>query len=343
MNAKILGALTILAVALAAYLLLPQQQVQEDDRLFPGLSIEVLNQINRIGIFSAGNETRLERDEQGIWRIPEQQNYPADVVKIRNLLALFADVRTLETKTSDPEFYRKLGVEDPESEGADNVRVDFSTPDSSWSLIVGRTSSQRGKGNYVRKSGDDVSWLIDQTIIADKDAGDWLEQQILHIEEADLKSITIDDAESGKQLEVAREEAGKPLKLKNETGEESGDLIYRIHRLSSVVDYLRFKHLMPAATARSLVQDESRLMAKYTDYDGLEVTIRAYKKNDKEIFTLETGVAEGSSETAREESRTLADLVAGHAYEVPTNVYTALVGSTKEIVGKLGEAEKEEE
>ena len=82
-------------------------------RLFlPGLE-SMLSETNQVTIVKGGNEAvaTLQRNADG-WTVAERGGYPADFAKFRSSLLALAEARVLEVKTSDPEQYNRLGVED---------------------------------------------------------------------------------------------------------------------------------------------------------------------------------------------------------------------------------------
>ena len=83
-----------------------------------------LNDIRRVVITGPGNEViaTLERGAE-LWTVAERNNYPADVGSIRKNLLALAEARIVEEKTSSPEFYERLGVQDLADEGAGGVQL----------------------------------------------------------------------------------------------------------------------------------------------------------------------------------------------------------------------------
>ena len=67
----------------------------------------------------------------------ERDNYPADEGKVRKLLIAIADAKVLEEKTSKPESYATLGVEDTKAAGATSLRIDLVGAPKPVSLIAG--------------------------------------------------------------------------------------------------------------------------------------------------------------------------------------------------------------
>ena len=205
MNVKII-ILAVLAIAVASYLMITSQhKVEEKQSLFPELTLEKLNDITQIDVYSENKEFKMVRDEQKIWRLPESQNYPANAIRIRRLLNLLAEAKKIEPKTAVVENYSRLGVQDPTAEGAINTLITLTSPDKKRSLIMGRPDPKLSKGQYVRRPDEKQSWLINQRILFEVDGSEWLDKEILHIESRLIESIEVTDQASGMTLLLARE------------------------------------------------------------------------------------------------------------------------------------------
>ena len=64
-------------------------------------------------IYKAGDARVVElKRRASSWTVSERDNYPADEAKLRKLLIAIADAKLDEEKTSNPESYATLGVED---------------------------------------------------------------------------------------------------------------------------------------------------------------------------------------------------------------------------------------
>ena len=54
---------------------------------------------------------RLTRDDE-TWRLAEKAGHRANVPKVRELLLKLSRAKLLEEKTSNPEYYKRLGVDE---------------------------------------------------------------------------------------------------------------------------------------------------------------------------------------------------------------------------------------
>ena len=129
-------------------------------KLFPELEKQV-NDVHTILIERAAGSITLQRAVGG-WGVTEKKGYPVDMESVRKSLIALAQMTTVEAKTSDPERYSKLGVEDITAAGAASMQVTLKDAGGKEvaKLILGK--EQEGKGGmpsgnvYVRRPGEKV-------------------------------------------------------------------------------------------------------------------------------------------------------------------------------------------
>jgi len=111
----LLMALTAFAVVLAVATLAVGgaggERVGTDQRALPALSAE-LGDVASVEVHRAGLDLTFVRDGDN-WLVAQKSNYPADPGKIRRIVLALADMSLVEPKTSKPELYPRLEVEDP--------------------------------------------------------------------------------------------------------------------------------------------------------------------------------------------------------------------------------------
>jgi hypothetical protein len=66
----------------------------------------------RITGSESGGGVTLEREDDG-WVVVERSEYPADMGKLRPLVVALSEAGIVEEKTSNPEYYDRLGLGDP--------------------------------------------------------------------------------------------------------------------------------------------------------------------------------------------------------------------------------------
>jgi len=159
--------------------------------LLPGFKSRA-NEVDQVRISRpAGEESVTIRREGDAWVVSARDDYPADVGKLRQLIIALADASIVEEKTSNPEQYEKLGVDDP-AEGGDGPKVFAGGEGFSYEVILG-DSAQRDF-RYARIPDQPTSYLIDQNPDVPASVGDWLHPDIIDIGSERVRKVSISHA-----------------------------------------------------------------------------------------------------------------------------------------------------
>ena len=245
--------------------------------LLPDLKAGV-NDVDEITITTANNElvATLQRGEAQ-WTIVERYGFPANVGKIRSNLIALADAQIIETKTSDPALYDRLGVQDLDQPDASGTRIDISGAGQTISLIVGDTGV-RGDMAYVRQVGADQSFLVSADLDLGSNIADWMDKDLLNISPADLHAVTINhpDGDSLSIEKINREATGFTVLEMPDGGELSYASI--ADPIGGVLTALTLDDVT-AATALDLSESEP-VVARFETFDGLVIEADAYPLDD---------------------------------------------------------------
>jgi hypothetical protein len=248
------------------------------DKLFPGLRAK-LGEVAAVRVQHGDASYTLERNESG-WGLSEMGGYPVDEKRVERLLVTLAELEKLDPKTSKPDRYAELGVQDPAPE-AESARVALagSGGEELAALIVGKPREGRGPAAfYARKPGDAQSWLVDGRIDVKNEGKDWLEKEILRVERDRVRSVEIvhpdgetvviaKDAPKDTDFAVRDVPAGKELKYPS-IG----------NGVASALEWLSLEEVVPAG---SVELGPSPTVAKFTTFDGLVVTATTAEKDGK--------------------------------------------------------------
>lgn len=197
MQKRLLSLLLITVAVLGIGLILTQRQQptvegrSESGPLVPGLAA-ALNDVSSIRISKAKGElvAELTRGDAG-WIVANRSNYLADVGKVREYLIKLSESKVREAKTSKPENYARLGVEDVTSETATGVAVELGGLKDPVKLIVGVSSGGGTPGTFVRRDGEAVSYLVSGDVIPDKEGQNWLAREVIDIASAQVRTVTV--------------------------------------------------------------------------------------------------------------------------------------------------------
>jgi hypothetical protein len=209
---RLLGLLlATLVVVIGAVTLTNQRDARQESAaiaLYPTLAKD-LNGATNITITKGGTQPAVSlRGQADHWTVAQRDDYPADLGKLRKLLVALSDAKISEQKTSNPASYQAIGVDDPASIGAIGAEIKVTTLGASYSLIVGKPM---GDGNFVRRSGEVISYLVTPAISIDADPRSWIDPKLLEFVSSggDSKNPSLLNAEDVAPLDTV--DFNKPL------------------------------------------------------------------------------------------------------------------------------------
>lgn len=326
MNAKTLGVLSIATVALAggAFLMTrkPEAPVattnDKKTKLFDGLTTK-LSSVTTIEMKDDKRTLVLRRaDGKSPWTVADRFDYPAMQDQVNSTLVTLASMTILEEKTSKPERYSRIGVEDPSAAGSTGKLVTLK--DSSGavvaSVIIGTTgeagapTSSDRSAVHVRKAGEASSYLVNGSVRPDADPMSCIERTILQLDRNRIKTVNVtriddplfsaDDPAKTNVLDIYRDtEKDLNFKVKNLPPgrtlrhEGAGD------QPASVLGYLYIEDVRPVdqvdfnkieAAAGPVKADTKnppvRSTSKFVTFDGLVITLKTTKQDGKHWLAL---------------------------------------------------------
>jgi hypothetical protein len=284
---------SLVVLAILALLAGPGDRRDEEQLLFPGLKAQ-LNEVSGILVRGPGNQlvVTLRRSDER-WIVAER-NYPADVGMIRaNLLAL-AEARIVEEKTSTPELYDRLGVEDIALATARGLQLEISGMPTPVRLIIGEAAGGSGDMSYVRRAGEAQSWLVSGRFTPGKTTGEWLDRQLLDIPAARIQAVSIvqpgiptlrltKSARGEADFSVADIPAGRELSYPG-VGNSLGGLLSGLQ-----LDDVHGREALGADPGKPVV-------ARFACFDGLIIEASAWRTQDGTRLSFLASVDEAQAE-----------------------------------------------
>lgn len=180
------------------------------EKLFPGLA-ERTGEVAKVVITRAGKQTVVARDGAA-WKVESLAGYPAKFDVLRPLVGALAEAQVTEAKTSKPDLYPRLEVEDATAESARSTQVTLldATGGVMADLIVGKMEagvpssdpfnpppSDGVQRRYVRKAGEAQSWLARIDLAPPAEALELVERNVLEIRNERVKGATITHPAAG--------------------------------------------------------------------------------------------------------------------------------------------------
>ena len=273
-----------LVAAVAVALLVPGRTGKDDagDELLLLEDVAAnINDVDRL-VFTAGGGvpvSTLERGEES-WTISELQDYPADWGKVKKLLTGLAELRVVEIKTSNPEYFSRLGVADISLAGARGTLLEVSFDGQARSLILGDDATARG-GQYLRPADQEQSVLVDRSLDASADPLDWADSEIVNIGSAQVAEIEILHPD-GDQILISKVSADDPdFTLENLPANREVLSGWTVNSLANVFSMLRMDGVKPDTP----LPDSEPVTIRLLTFSGLELKAEVFavgKENSEE-------------------------------------------------------------
>lgn len=249
-----------------------------DEPAFPELRAGP-DAVAKVELTTPDGSFTLVRETGESWSALERYGYPVDADKVRALIVALADMRLIEAKTSLPERYRRLEVEDPDGEDAQSrlLRVEAADGTVLAAAIFGkrqnRLTGNQAAGTYLRRPGEAQSWLASGGPVLDADVVDWLDAEIVDLDPERIGRVDI-QPDGGPGYAVRRDADGAPLELvglgAGEKPKEDADL----GRLAAAFAGLTLEAVKPRA---EVDWPATYATAVATSFDGVEVTVQLAK------------------------------------------------------------------
>lgn len=179
--------------------------VTEGGLLLPDLRARINDTARVRGVNQDGPLTLERRD--GIWVVAERGGYRANQAYVSQLLAGLSQLEKIEPKTSRPDRYARIGLEEPGSEGsrARQYTVEDAAGTALATVIIGDDKPARSSPSdteyYVRLPGEEQTWLVQGALPRTSGTVDWLDDALLDLDINRLARVEVEHAD-GSRLAV---------------------------------------------------------------------------------------------------------------------------------------------
>jgi hypothetical protein len=289
MTSRRLLTLTLLAiVVVGAGLWLASRETTSDTRsanqlLYPELKKQ-LDAVTAVHIYKSGDMLAVDlARKDSTWVVSERSGYPADESKLRKLLRGIADAKLHEEKTSNPEQYKSLGVEDVSKTDAGGVRIALVGPASPVNLIVGK-QGPGSQSSYVRRAGEPQSWLVNASIDTASSPDAWLRKEVIDISADRAQSATVI---AGTKSYTAAKASRADANFKVE-GLPKGKELSSPSAANSFATALTALTLADVQPASAFESTPPAARATLKTFDGLVADLSGWIKDDKHYVAIKT-------------------------------------------------------
>ena len=331
----LVAAVLSFAVAITAYISTRPWTAVGDgtaEAMLPAVKASA-GKIAAIEIDQGGNVLEVA-EKDGKWVIASQEDYPSNVEAVRRLLLEASDASLVERKTAKRDLLKILGLGDPKETGASSRLIRFLDASGApiAEIIAGNSKhdafgASKG-GTYVRKLGEDQSWLADRSLDGSTTLSDWVKTRVVDqptdaiktasIEVAGQPPYTIDRDSDGKTHKLSQMPAGKKLKYVNSVDE-----------IVESASYVDFKSVRKAGKPDAL---PSAGKATFETDSGLKIALDV-KSDGKQAWVKITPSGEGEG---KKDADAMSALVSGWEFEIPVSKVTGLMKKEADLLEDAG-------
>ena len=294
-----------------------------------------LNNVTKVEITGPQNQvlsTLIKSNDT--WLVEERNQYPADISKIRTSLLAIAEAKIMEQKTSNPDLYSKLGVEDVSSESAQGVKVLLEYDGKVSNIVIGKPGPQINKTRYVRNQDSNTSWLIDRKIDLNHDAAYWLRKDILSVEPDEVLEVIISLAD-GSRLDIKNtNQEENSFEVTNLSDPESQVVDAELHQVTNALSSFQ---LLDVVTDTSVFGDENKSMqVSYHLKNGIVINLTGYEIEQDNFVAIDVkeSIKDGMNidNQVKEEISQLQETTAGWIYKIPNVTYDSIHKSEPDVL-----------
>ena len=276
--------------------------------VFPGL-LDQVNSVVRVRVTGNEGKFTLTRDRD-TWVVEEKERYAADPDRVHKLLLGAAGMKRVEPKTSNPELYPKLWLEDPSSKDSKSVRFVLENASdaelANWVLGDRRPSKSDASRTelYIRVADDPLAWLVEGSVPGGQKIIDWLDRPVARIDRERLRAVEVVHAD-GTVIAVNKSlPADADFALRDIPADREPDSQYRINDIGRFLEDLRFEDVAPSSSLDFAGSVDKQVQA--TTFDGLRVHLETVMRDGEAWAQLRAEFDEGlveKSEDAAEASK----------------------------------------
>jgi hypothetical protein len=335
------GVTAIMVIATIVQVTQSQQSLtvysSDGERAFSGLA-EKVNAVSRIDIVSSAAKFSVTRTEKG-WGLKDKADYKVSFEKVKAAIVGLAELKLLESKTSDPKRYDRLQVEAPDNIKARSLGVTLTGADGK-KLAAGIIGKRRaglfatgGAGTYLRRDGEALSWLARGAVDLGAEPNDWMVREIVNIEAEDIRRAVIRQPD-GAEIVITKPKrasrkyavAGVPEGGKLKDSDEGKNMAGGLWRLS-------FEDVKKAGEVKF---PEKFNVAEYETFSGLKVRVEMTFVDKTVVWgkfsaTVDASVGdEKSRKKAKEQADKINVTATGWVYELSA-------GEGEKLTTKIGD------
>ena len=295
----------VLSLALALWAVLGQRPVgqatlEEPVAAFPGLE-DLAGGLSGLTLVTAEDEVRLTQRPDGQWVVANRHGYPARIPPLIAAVRGLVELKLAEPKTANPERHALIGLGDPADGGtAVRVRLEGTGGAPLADLLVGNAVPPGLDGTarqYVRRPGEDQTWLAAGTLELETELHAWLRQGVVEIDRERIQSMDL-ALKDAPRYRLVPEAEGRQRYFRPDpmpAGQRVKDR-FQTNSIASIFEDLRILDVRPRAELDFSNADR----ITYRTREGLTIDLEWVEEGDKVWIAVFAGADPPPGEPATE-------------------------------------------
>jgi hypothetical protein len=318
-NLKFFITILVLLGVLSYYVLNQNSEEEVDTQmLIPNLK-EQVNDIDEM-LISQNDKSLSFKKVDGVWVLEESNNYFADINKIANLLMELRNMNLKSPKTSNPEKYNILSLDESGENAAIHVVLKQNSTQVA-DVYLGKKATN-ANATYVRKASEKQTWLASGSINLDLDESNWIVKSIINIPADQILSVDFDIKDQSPYRISKLTPADTEFLLSPIPDNKQVKSISEIESLANGLVNLSIEKPQKA-TALEL-QDAIKSSIKYTLFSGISYQLKVYELDEKNYLTVDLAENQIYSDFDKQ--------LPGWLFEIPSYKFDALTKPFNDLI-----------
>lgn len=279
---------------------------------------------------SREKETVRLANKDGRWVYESGEGYPVDEAKARELVLALTEARLVERKTARPDRHDLLGLGDytAPGTGARLLKLRNAKGDVLGEIILGRPAydmmeASKG-GTYVRRPGEDQTWLADRPLQVSLSIRDWVKTRLIDLDVKSIKSIRI-EREGEAPLDIKRTEDGSQHELTAMPQGKKLKYVSAVDDVAEAISLIEFRNVRKAGKADAL---PLKGRATFETDSGFKPVIE-FRGDDSKVWIRITA---SGTEASKSDVNDLTARTAGWEFEVPQTELNAILVKLADLI-----------
>jgi hypothetical protein len=295
--------------------------------LFPALLENVNDVTTVVGVGRGETFTLVRKGDR--WLVSEKNDYPANQEEARKLVLGIARLTRIEPKTSNPDLYGKIGLDDIRAASGNAVQYSLKNAagDSLAEIIIGNSRLGRVDPQeseyFVREPVMAQTWLVQGKLSDAVGVIEWMDDKVLKVERDRVRQVTVTHPD-GAAVTVSKKKPSQ--QTFNLVGVDEGEETESKFKLNDLGRSLASLDLEDVLQASEVDIPDDALEVEMTTFDGLRAVLRSVKEGDRTLAWVTTSF---------DESLISPEFLPGGEQAEGESTYLLSAGAVREEVARL--------